>query len=155
MNTDRTMWAIMFGFILLQIIGSLVCLWIGKSLSLKDELSINDGKIFKKKDIRKTRKKYSKILKNIGIINVTLGVLSPIISTLTSIFLKDISVPMLSIAIVVVSIFTSLMYIYISLIINIISCDIKIGYKVLFIIVIMIWIILPFVNSELTKMIIK
>ncbi|MBO3444374.1 hypothetical protein [Clostridium sp. CCUG 7971] len=155
MNTDRTMWAMMCGIILLQIIDGLVCLWFGKSLSLKHELSVEDGKIFKKYDIREIRKKYSKILKNIGIINITLGILSPIIAEILSIFIKSTSVPMIAIAIVILSILATIMYIVISLIITIININIKIGYKVLLLAIIILWAILQFVRPELIKMIIK
>lgn len=155
MSTDRTMWAMMCGFILFQIIGGLVCLWFGKSLSLKPEISIKNGKIFKKQDIIKIKKKYSKILKNIGIINITLGVLSPIISPVASIFMDKTPVPMLSIAIVVLSMLVTIMYIFISLIITVINSNIKIGYKVLLVTIILVLIILQFVRPELIKMIIK
>ncbi|WP_042272399.1 hypothetical protein [[Clostridium] dakarense] len=155
MIADRTMWAIMCGFILLQIICGLVCLWFGKSLSLKHELSVKDGKIFNKHDIREIRKKYSKILKNIGIINITLGILSPIIAEILSIFIKSISVPMLAIAIVLFLVLVSIIYMVINLIITIINSNINIGYKVLFVTIVLALVILQFAMPELIKMIIK
>lgn len=158
MITDRTMWAIMCGIIILQVIGGIVCLWFGKSLLLNYESYIingKDGKIFKKQENIKIKKKYSKILKNIGIINIILGALSPIISAFASIFIDKTPAPMLSIGIVLFSTIATLIYIVISLIITIINSNISIGYKVLLVTILLVLVIFQFFGRETIKMIIK